>query len=249
MFSGKFKARLMGLALVGTVLSASAAAEAGVVVRSTGPSAGDYPVGREIPDSATITLRSGDRITVLTEGGTRVMQGPGTFRVGEGATRTRGRFSRMTRRGAQRSVRTGAVRGDTGPATSPNLWLLNVSAPGTMCVYDFERVRLWRPEAGAAQTYSIVDQATQDSLDVAFVGNEAMRAVDPAGIALSDGGTYTITSPVSSETGEATSVVVTLVGLSEEFENPADLAAALYERGCTTQLALLADTAEAEAND
>ncbi len=208
MFSAKMKTRFAGAALLGAVMTIPSVASAGVVVKSTGPSAGSYPVGRQVEDSASITLRAGDKITVLTDGGTRVMQGPGTFRVGEGATRTRARFSNLTRRNANRSVRTGAVRGsgDGTAARSPNLWFVNVAASGNMCLYDLSAVRLWRPEAAEAQTYQIKDQATQNSIDVPFVETETVRALDPEGLPLVGGGNYTITAPApangSAEFGE-----------------------------------------------
>lgn len=249
MFSDKWKARLAGLALAGAALAVTpSAVSAGVVVKSSGPSASTYPVGRQIADSATITLRSGDRITVLTDSGTRVMSGPGTFRVGEGARRTRTRFSNLTRRGSATRARTGAVRGATGPSQRPNLWMVDVTAEGTQCMVGFDRVRLWRPEKEEAETYSIVDQASQDSLDVSFVAGETVRALDPAGLTVAPGGTYTITSPVSAETGEANRAVVTFVALEGEMETPAQIASALHANGCTTQLELLAETAESEAS-
>ena len=246
MFSDKMKTRLMGLALAGAALAIPGAASAGVVVKSSGPSSGEYPVGRQVADDASITLRAGDRITVLTDGGTRVMQGPGTFRVGEGATRTRARFSNLTRRRAARRVRTGAVRsGDaSGPVRSPNLWFVNVAAAGNMCLYDLGTVRLWRPQASEAQTYRISDTASENSLDVTFVESEAVRALDPNGVPITDGGNYTISAPASGETS-ASSVNVKFVTLVEDYATPDALAQALFENGCTTQLALLADTLEA----
>ncbi len=246
MFSDKMKARIGAIALAGAALAITpAAASAGVVVKSSGPSAGTYPVGRQVADSASITLRSGDRITILTDSGTRVMSGPGTFRVGEGATRTRARFSNLTRRNASRRVRTGAVRGASdGVARSPNLWFVNVAAAGNICLYDIERIRLWRPEASDAQTVTITDQASQASLAVPFVETEAVRALDPDGLAVSNGGNYTITTP-GSEGAEPSTVSVKFVSLSEEYETPDALAQALIANGCTTQLGLLADTLEA----
>ena len=247
MFSDRIKARVASLALLGAVFAIPGAASAGVVVKSTGPSAGTYPVGRQLDDASSITLRQGDKVTVLTDDGTRVMQGPGTFRVGEGATRTRARFSNLTQQGARR-VRTGAVRSaDSGETKRPNIWLVDVTSAGTMCVADPERVRLWRPESADAQTFSIVNQETQDSLDVAFVANETVRAVDPNGLVVADGASYRVTGPVSAETGEAASVVITFSFLTEDVETPAALASALFSHGCMTQLELTADMAEAEA--
>lgn len=248
MFSDKFTARVLGLALVGAVLSVPGAAAAGVVVKSAGPSAGTYPVGKKVADASTITLRAGDKITVLTNGGTKVMQGPGTFRVGEGATRTRARFARLTRQGASNRARTGAVRGTgKGSPTMPNLWLVNVSASGTTCLYDLENVRLWRPAASEGQTYTITPEGTETTLDVKFVETESMRSLDPEGLKLADGSTYTITGPAAEEV-TAESVNVKIVALTETYRQPDLLAAALAENGCMGQLAVLGDTAEAEAS-
>ena len=182
MFSAKMKTLALGAALGVAALAVPSAASAGVVVKSTGPSAGSYPVGRQVEDGSAITLRAGDRITVLTDDGTTVMQGPGTFRVGEGATRSRSRFSNLTRRRASSRARTGAVRSgaDGREPRSPNLWYVNVAAAGSVCLYDMSAIRLWRPVADVAQTYSIVDQGNDTALDVTFVGTEAVRALDPA---------------------------------------------------------------------
>ena len=248
MFSDKFKARLLGLALVGAVMSVPGAAAAGVVVKSSGPSAGTYPVGKKVADASTITLRAGDKITVLTNGGTKVMQGPGTFRVGEGATRTRARFARLTRQGASNRARTGAVRGSgKGSPTMPNLWLVNVAASGTTCLYNLENVRLWRPEADEGQTYTIAPQGSETALDVNFVETESQRSLDPEGLKLANGSTYTITGPAAGES-PGTPVNVKIVALSETYRQPDLLASALAENGCLGQLAVLGDIAEAEAS-
>lgn len=248
MFSDRIKARALGLALVGACLSVSGAAAAGVVVKSSGPSTGTYPVGKKVADSSTVTLRAGDKITVLTNGGTKVMQGPGTFRVGEGATRTRARFARLTRQGASNRARTGAVRGTgKGAATMPNLWLVNVAAAGTTCLYDLENVRLWRPAASDGQTYTITPQGSESALDVNFVEKESMRTLDPVGLKLGDGQTYTITGPAAEE-APGTSVDVKIVAMTQTYRQPDLLAGALAENGCFGQLSVLGDIAESEAS-
>ncbi|MEM1052461.1 MAG: hypothetical protein AAGI28_10240 [Pseudomonadota bacterium] len=244
----KFKARMVGLALASAVLSVPGAAVAGVIVKSTGPSTATYPVGKKVPDTSTITLRAGDKITVLTNGGTKVMQGPGTFRVGEGATRTRARFARLTRQGASNRARTGAVRGAGGASsTMPNLWLVNVTTSGNTCLYDLDNVRLWRPSSGEGETYTIAQQGGEVALDVSFVETESMRSLDPEGLRLADGGSYTITGPSAGE-DQGSSVDVKIVALTETYRQPDLLAEALAENGCMGQLSVVGDIAEAEAS-
>lgn len=259
MFSVSLKARLASLALVGAVFAVPGTASAGVVVKSSGPSAGTYPVGREVSDTATISLRAGDKITVLTDNGTRVLQGPGDFVVGEGAVRTRSRFSSLSRRGGSNRARTGAVRAATpsteapeGPQPAPNLWFVDLTASGNLCLYEFDRVRLWRPETVGPQKYTIIDQSTQTSLDVDFVETEQMRAWDLESLKLEAGRTYTITGPLPVEgeaSGTPTSTSVTFVALSEDYVQQDQLAQALIDNGCTFQLARLADELEAFAEE
>jgi len=68
-----------GVALVGALAIASPAMAQSRVVRSTGPSAAQYPTGKKIAANGTIRLQRGDRVTVLDKSGTRVLTGPGTF--------------------------------------------------------------------------------------------------------------------------------------------------------------------------
>ena len=78
------------------------------VVSSSGPSSAQYHVGQKVSDTARICLREGDIVTVLGNGGTRVLRGPGCFMLAS-MTRTR-RFAAMISGNPSRA-RTGAVRG------------------------------------------------------------------------------------------------------------------------------------------
>lgn len=257
MFSVRMKARMAGLTLLGAVFAVPGMANAGVVVKSSGPSASRYPVGQQVADNAKIVLRAGDKVTVLTDNGTSVLQGPGEFEVGAGATRTRSRFSSLSRRGASSRARTGAVRGageggadSEGPQPAPTLWHVDLTSSGNICLYEFDRVRLWRPIATSPQNYKIMDQSTQASFDVTFVGTETMRAWDPEALPLQAGRSYTITGPLPVE-GEASETpstnTVSFVALSENYREQDDLAQALIDNGCTFQLGLLADELESFA--
>lgn len=237
MFSAKSKARLAALALAGAAFAIPAAALAGVVVKSTGPSASQYPVGKKIDDDATITLKEGDQITVLTSRGTKVMRGAGTFKVGEKPKATSARFAALTRTRAANRVRTGAIRsGDTGEGPSnPNLWYVDVTQPGTICLYDLEEVRLWRPHTEEIATYAVASSAGTAAVDVTFDVSEAVAPLDPARMNLSAGQTYTITG------GGNAGVEVTFALLDQQYDQADQLAEALIAAGCTSQVSLLAD--------
>ena len=238
MFSAKSKARFAGLALAGAVLTAPVAAMAGVVVKSTGPSSSQYPVGSKIDDDATITLKAGDSVTVLTSKGTKVMKGAGTFNVGEKPKATRARFSALTRKRAANRARTGAVRAAVtgGPATNPNLWYVDVTQAGTVCLYDLSAVRLWRPTTEGIATYQVASASGEASVDVTFDESESVAPLDPALMTIAPGSTYTVSGPE-----EGSSVDITFALLEEDYERADLLAEALIDAGCTTQVGQMAD--------
>ncbi|MGB3471361.1 MAG: hypothetical protein WBA51_11110 [Erythrobacter sp.] len=246
MFSAKIKTRILTASLAtamlaGTGIGASAAM-AGVVVKSSGPSASQFPVGKKVDDSATITLKAGDTVTVLTSGGSRVMKGAGTFRVGEKPTATRGRFAALSRKKAARRVRTGAVRGGgttataTAKAVSPNIWYVDVSRSGTMCLFDAGTVRLWRPSDEGIATYRVVDTASESSVDVTFDDGESVAALDPARMMVSEGATYTLAGPEGTDVAS-----VSFVTLEGDYPRADQLAEALVANGCMMQVDLMAE--------
>ena len=60
-----------------------------VVLSSVGPSAQQYPAGREIPANTRIVLRPGDIVTVVRGQFARVFRGPGSFVASDFVTRPR----------------------------------------------------------------------------------------------------------------------------------------------------------------
>ncbi len=246
MFSNSIKRRLTALALTGAALTLPVAAMAGVVVKSTGPSATRYPVGSKVDDNATITLKAGDVITVLTAQGTRVIKGAGTFRVGDRPQVAADRFASLTRKRAATRVRTGAVRdGLAEAATNPSLWYVDVTRSGTVCLYDLATVRLWRPGADGTITYRMFNRENGAAVDVTFDEAVTVAALDPARLPIAEGAPYIITGP-----DNATSAQISFVLLQGDYEAPDALGEALIAKGCTVQLEALAASLEegSEAN-
>jgi hypothetical protein len=242
MFLDSWARQFARFAIIGAAVAMPVAAAAGVVVKSSGPSSDTYTVGTKLEDGSRVTLKAGDTITVLTSQGTQVMRGAGTFRVGEKPKKSRLRFANFTRKGAAGRVRTGAVRtGDNGPASRPNLWYVDLSQSGTTCLYDFETVRLWRPEAGSSATYTVVEPEQADAVEVHFEAKENERVLNSERLSLAEGRTYAVRGPDSEI---PTSVSFALIG---EYERPDELAEMLIAKGCTDQLALMADRLEADA--
>lgn len=243
MFSARIRARLTALALCGGLLAAPAAALAGVVVKSSGPTASRYPVGTKLDDSASITLRDGDVVTVLTAEGTRVIRGAGTHRVGDRPQVANDRFAALTRKRAANRVRTGAVRSENDETpTNPSLWYVDVTRSGMICLYDLAAVRLWRPGTAGTSTYRVVDAAGPANVDVTFDDTVVIAALDPARLPIAEGGAYRVYGPDG-----ALSADLRFVQIGEDFGTPDALAETLIAKGCTVQVEALANSLEAAA--
>ncbi len=243
MFSGNIKTRLAALAMLGGIAALPASAFAGVVVKSSGPSAARFPVGTKLDDSATITLREGDVVTVLTADGTRVIRGAGTHRVGDRPQVANERFAALTRKRAASRVRTGAVRGESDEApTNPSLWYVDVTRSGTICLYDLDTVRLWRPGTAGTSTYRIADAGGEAQVEVTFDDTVMIAALDPARLPIREGATYQVTGPDGMPAARLGFVL-----LGTDYEAPDALAEALIGKGCTVQLEALANSLEASA--
>lgn len=244
MFSDKVKRRIAAFALGAAALTLPVAGHAGVVVKSTGPSARQYPVGTKLDDAASITLKAGDVVTVLTADGTRVIKGAGTFRVGDRPQVAADRFASLTRKRAATRVRLGAVRGDSDEvATNPSLWYVDVTRSGTICLYDLATVRLWRPGTQGTSTYTIANGAGTMQAQVTFDDTVTVAALDPARLPITEGGHYMITAP-----GGTSSSHINFVLLAEDYTAPDALAEALIAKGCTVQLDVLASSLEASVD-
>ncbi len=243
MFSDRMKTRFAALVLAGAAMALPVAAMAGVVVKSTGPSSTKYPVGTKLEDSASITLKAGDVVTVLTAEGTRVIKGAGTFRVGDRPRVASDRFASLTRKRAATRVRTGAVRApDDETVTNPSLWYVDVTRSGTICLYDLATVRLWRPGTGGTATYLIgKPTAALPLAEVTFDETVTVAALDPARVSVTDGEGFVISAP------DGSTSIINLVLLADDFDAPDALAEALIAKGCTVQLEALATSLEASA--
>ncbi|MEM7701137.1 MAG: hypothetical protein AAF251_04300 [Pseudomonadota bacterium] len=241
MFSEKLKTRLIGAAMAGALMSGlgatAAHAEPAVVVKS---SAGKYPVGSKVDDAATITLGSGDSVTVLTKKGTRTMKGPGTFKVGAQPKSNRARFANLTRTRAASRTATGAVRSAAVETKerplSPNLYYVDVAKSGTMCLTNLGQVRLWRPFNEGIETYTVTDAASNATVEVTFDDGESVAPLDPALMTVTEGVSYTVSGPEGSE-----AALVNFTALAQPYRAADQLATALVEKGCMGQLELMGE--------
>lgn len=211
-------------------------ASAGVVVSSSGPSASSYPVGKKLGDDERIVLARGDTLTVLDNGGTRVLRGAGTYTLGQQAGRARSdTFAVLTRQGAARRVRTGAVRVGDGasPDGSPNLWYVNVRNSGTHCLAGPDGVRLWRSASEGEAAYTVRPAGAESSTTVNFGDGETLLAWGNTTYPITDQSSFEIAGPGGAK------VSVTFMLLGEMPGDAEGLAERLIAKGCANQLELL----------
>jgi hypothetical protein len=222
----------------------AAALATGVVVATSGPSAGKYPVGRKIADSERIVLAAGDTLTVLDGKGTRILKGAGTYTLSQqaGASKT-GAFALLTRERAAQRMRTGAVRGEPGgPVTRPNLWYVDVSSSGATCIPKADAVRLWRATSAGDATYSVKPVGSGASTQVVFHDGEALSPWDATALPVTDGSSFVISQPGGADR------TITFKLLDTVPEQPDALAEDLISHGCTAQLDVLSQAMRVDEN-
>jgi hypothetical protein len=231
-------ARNTAAALLASLALATGAAQAGVVVKSSGPSAEQYPVGKKLDDTATVTLKAGDSVTVLTANGTKVISGPGQFMVGVRGESKRSTFAVLTRQASGARVRTGAVRSGSSSAAplNPSLWNVDVTQPGKVCIADRSRVTFWRPSTAGERVYVLGSGQSDYLVQLKFADGAAQASLTSAQLPLDANRSYRL----SSEAGGAPRPLEFVV-LDSVPDTADGMGALLAEKGCAAQLAMLSD--------
>lgn len=208
-----------------------------IVVKSTGPSAKAYPPGKSIPDNSKVSLKKGDSVTILDGRGTRVLKGPGVFAT-TASTQTNSSIGALLRNTGTRQVRTGAVRG-TGTEASrpPNVWMIDSSKSGTVCVAGTETVSLWSPPREQAASLTLTRLSDGKSVPVALRPGQTVKAWPTADLPITDNSQFRISGD-----GLATPVSLRFATLGPDPQGLEGTAAALIKAGCDAQLDLLIET-------
>lgn len=232
MFSTSAQFRRVLPALVLTLGFSGAAWGQGVVVASSGPSARSYPAGKSLAAGSNIVLAAGDTVTVLDSRGTRVLRGPLTTSASASAATANPNFAALVATQNRRRARTGAIRG-SGEAPRPaNLWQIDITRGGTVCVADPATVQLWRPDMQQTATLKVTPEGGA-SVGVAFSLGQNL-ATWPSGLPVGEGRAY-----VFDGAGLTKPVRVRVALLPSIPGDPAGLYSALDRKGCNVQKQLL----------
>ncbi|HYJ82947.1 MAG TPA: hypothetical protein VEW26_08925 [Allosphingosinicella sp.] len=229
---GPSRAFARSLAAAACLLAAGPALADILVVRSSGPSARSFPPGKRLPESARITLKANDQLTVLDGRGTRVIRGPGTFAAGAPAA------GRVASAGpvVQRRARIGAVRGiETGELRPPSIWHVDVARSSNICVADPSKVTLWRADAGEALTLNIGGPGGQTRQLSWQPGSSTLAW--PSDLPVADGSEYRL-----SWSGGSTPTALRFRTIPARPAGLEDMAQTLIRNQCDAQLDLFIDT-------
>ena len=236
---------LLATSLVALALPSAALADA-LVVRSTGPSAVTYPIGRRLPPTERIVLRAGDRVVLVGEGATRTLAGPGNFPVRATTRTTQSRRSTLNNylsASGGTISRTGAVRGGTNADVSaPNLWLVDVRRGGNFCVADAANLTLWRPDMSEDTLLTVqVEGQARVRASVSFVAGQNFRGWPSATVPVTTGQAYRISGPGLEQPTQIILIPITLPAPTGTGADTESVANALADHGCTGQLAQLGE--------
>ena len=240
------KTLLAAAAGIGMLAAASAAQAQSIVVRSSGPSAATYPQGKKLPAKAKVTLKAGDKLTVLDKAGSRVLTGPGSFTLDASVARAVGTGARsagaITGGGAART-RTGAVRGAAparpavaAPSGPDSVWYIDVSKGGAYCVADPNSVVLWRPNRSEEATGKL-SLVGGKPVEVTWKKGNPLKLWPSKELPVADATRYMFSDPV----GPNVPITIHVIGAP-----PADdlaVASLLADRGCLAQLDVFANAA------
>lgn len=225
------------LAAIFLIAAASNSAKV-LIVRSAGPSAKSYPVGRALAENAPITLKAGDTVTLLGGAGTLTLRGPGTFVA---TVLVRPGPHTVT---ADRRAVTAVLRGSPVPHPAAadmrrafTVWQIDATQSGSFCLLRGTDVMLWRPDA-AAPTRVIISAAGGVSQTIEWHAGRNSILWTPVSPFV-NGGAYTLRQAGSAMPTQITVHVVKLRSIV-----PQAVAASLIKHGCGRQLDALVDEAE-----
>jgi hypothetical protein len=234
-------AKFAALCLIAAAVAAPVSA-ATLVVRSAGPSAGAYPPGKVLQPSAKLALKANDQVTLLDEHGTRTLRGPGSFSAtataAADADTGNTALAALTSQRGDRRVRIGAVRGvEAETGRPPNIWFVDASRAGTVCVADPATATLWRPGSDAPGKTLIAGTGAAKAT-VTWSPGQAVQAW-PAALPITEGAHYTLT------TGTGAPIEIKLALSGKPAGDVQGMASTLIAKGCTTQLDQLVETTAA----
>lgn len=218
-------------AATATLLTASQAAADILVMRASGPAAQRFRPGTLLPDARPIRLGATDVLELLSDTGTWTWTGPGDFPAATRTVRTSAGIAAPD----LRRTRVGAVRSVGGATMRPNVWMIDLAAPGAVCVLSGNAPLLWRMTAETAATTTIT--GADGSIGTVEWSAGQAAAPWPASVPVVDGAGYRLTGH-----GEAVDIMIKVLASSPSSLPAAGMA--LIEHDCQSQIDVLTNQVE-----
>ncbi len=210
-----------------------------IVIRSSGPSARNFPVGKSLPDGQRVALKAGDTLVLLDARGTRTLNGAGSYDIGASArgSAAPSALTTLIASSGARQVRTGAVRGtNSAPPRIASLWYVDTTRSGTVCLRDMSRASMWRATMTDPATMTLTRTSDGKSVSVTFATGQAVRSWPVKDMPIVAGGEYRLAGP-----GMARPTILHIAAFTGTTDAPDDVASHLIAQGCTGQLDVLVD--------
>jgi hypothetical protein len=143
---------------------------------------GGLKAGMSIDSSANVTLKEGERVTVIGPKGNSVVlkgpfNGPALTKSDAGMDAKQALSALVATRDA-RSTAVGVIRAGTDAVKIPEPWLIDVTRPGPRCLLEGELPVWWRPDASKAQHFTLYPIDRSWKADIAWeLGQDRQTAL------------------------------------------------------------------------
>lgn len=224
------------MSAVGVAALVAGTAVAGtIVIRADGPSKGAFTPGKAL--TGNVILRAGDTLVVLDSRGTRTLTGPANIDINAARTASvaPSALNSLIRNAGARQVRTGAVRGgNVVQASNPNIWYVDTTRGGTVCLQDASGATLWRKSMDAPATLMLTRTADRKAVSLNFAVGQSVRPWPVAELPLATSTEYRLSGP-----GIVKPVAIRFETVGNPGTTPDAIAAALIAKGCSQQVDMI----------
>lgn len=145
---------------------------------------GGLSAGQSIPSDKPITLKEGERITVIGPDGKSVtlrgpFSGPPVAAGGGAAADPKQALAALVATRDARTSSVGVIRAGTEAAKLPEPWLIDMTRPGPRCLLEGERPTWWRPDASGDQDFTVFPVDRSWRADFHWKAGEDRQPVPP----------------------------------------------------------------------
>lgn len=199
---------------------------------------GGLKSGQSIDSENPITLKEGERVTVIgPDGKSTVIKGPFSgepLPKGGVASDPKQALAALVATRDARTSSVGVIRAGTDAVKIPEPWLIDVTRPGPRCMLEGDLPVWWRPQADASDAFTVFPVDRSWRADFTWNVGQDRQQVPP--LSRFEGPNMFVIRQ-----GEA-EFAISLNIIPREIDNDMVLSAWMLEKGCIQQAdALLAD--------